>query len=464
MSGRNVIWITLESLRLDRTTLGGHVRSTTPNLQRLSNREDGVNFDQCFSHDIWTRSSSASILTGYAPSAHQTWSNGARLPDKIPTIPEAFQADGYRTVCISPNPQLSTSTGLDRGFDYFHYIERSTILSEVGLSSLAKWAVNISHHGGGLTLERRKHCRGYLLNEVAKKHISSASKHDDSLFLYIHHGDSHHPYIPPKSWADHFTDRLSIDSDQAFELAFDMSDNLHQYIGESRPFTDEEWEALEVMYDTVVRYVDHLVGKLVKYAENQLKNPIVVVTGDHGELFGEYGLLAHMLVTHTAVSNVPLVISGIDGLPTSGLVQHADIMRMLCDELGLEHPVPAGKDIRDEPREVAVTQRGGERARNKLNEITKNNPEYDTSQFHPKDLSSIRTTEWRYQTAGERSELFDLDDEMTDVSDDYPNKASQLDKRLTTWLESVGQPIGRTGTAEFTDQMEDRLRDLGYLQ
>lgn len=151
MGGRSVIWITLESIRQDRTTIGGYERDTTPNLEAIAS--DGVAFDDCYSHDIWTRSSTASILTGYAPSAHRAWSTGAKLPTEIQTIPEAFQHAGYQTACISPNANISASTGLDRGFDDFHYLSKSAITDEVGYSSLVKWVLNYRTHTGGFTLD-----------------------------------------------------------------------------------------------------------------------------------------------------------------------------------------------------------------------------------------------------------------------------------------------------------------------
>ncbi|MFC7028079.1 sulfatase-like hydrolase/transferase [Halomicroarcula sp. GCM10025710] len=70
MVQRDIIWISLESVRQDHTTLGGHERDTTPNLARLAGEPGGAVFENCFSHGIWTRTSSTSILTGRAPSDH----------------------------------------------------------------------------------------------------------------------------------------------------------------------------------------------------------------------------------------------------------------------------------------------------------------------------------------------------------------------------------------------------------
>ncbi|MCU4719598.1 sulfatase [Halapricum hydrolyticum] len=461
MSQRDILWITLESIRFDHTSLASHDRETTPNLSALAS--EGQSFDQCFSHDIWTRSSSASILTGQAPSAHRTWSTDAKLPDVITTIPEAFGRAGYRTACISPNGQLSASTGLDRGFDDFHYLVKSSLLAEAGPTSVAKWLLNIRRHSGGLTTDGNQHCVGYLSNEIAKKHIRNAGADDEPLFLYIHHGDSHHAYVPPVTWRDRFVDDLPVTVDEAVDIALDMSSNLHRYIAQDDPFTDEEWQALRVMYDSAIAYVDSLAGELIDYAQAKLSDPIVVVTADHGELFDEHGLLAHMLTTHSAVSRVPLVVSGLDGLPNGGLVQHADVMQMLCSELDVDHPVPAGQDVRDRQRDVAVTQRGGIRARGKLEAISAYNERFPVEDFPAGDLTTLRTQGYRYDTAGSYSRLFERPSELVDRRDGNQDTVDRFRNRAEEWIERFGQPIGETRTAQFNAEMRKQLDDLGYL-
>jgi uncharacterized sulfatase len=392
------------------------------------------------------------------------WSNDAKLPQEIPTIPEAFRDAGYRTVGVSQNGQFSPATGLDRGFDDFHYLIKSTLLPESGIGPFLKWILNLRRHSGGATLDGNQHCIDYLSTRIAKQHIETATDDDDPLFLYIHYGDTHHAYTPPVAWRDRFSDDLPMPPDEAIDFALDMSDRSYEYIATDDPFTDEEWETLRTLYDTCIAYVDHLTGELVAHARRHLDDPIIIGTADHGELFGERGLLAHMLVTNTAVSNVPLVVTGLDGLPDEGFVQHADVMQMLCGDLDIDHPVPIGQDIRKEPRQYAVVQRGSDRARNKLEKVGEYSDEFSEKRFHLGDLTALRTEKWRYQRSSNESRLFKLPDETTDVSQDYPSVAAELDELCQNWLNDVGQPVGRVGTAEFSDETRTQLRELGYLQ
>jgi len=459
MCRRNVIWITIESFRYDYTSFSSASKGTTPTLERLA--RTGTAFNDCHAHSIWTRPSSASILTGYPPSAHQTWSNNAKLPETIYTLPEAFSQAGYHTACVSPIAQLSSATGLDRGFDSFHYLRKSTLREEAGIPTLVRWLPKLRRHSGGLTTDGRQHCTSYFINQIAKRHIRDTD--DQPLFLYLHYGDSHHPYIPPVTWRQRVEDELSLPLSDAVELALEMSERLMEKTAQSDPFSDDEWQTLKTLYGTSLAYVDQMIGELLSFASSHLDDPIVVVTGDHGELFGEAGLLAHSLVTHTALTNVPLIVKNIDGLSSGGLIQHADVMQMICNTLGIDHPVPAGKDIREATRRYAVSQRSGEQARQKLPVIQEYNDNFPAKQFHHEDLTSLRTADWRYQRSADGHDLFKLPDETTDVSGEYPEKVAEFEARYESWMSEVGAPAGTAQTAQFTTGMKEQLRDLGYL-
>lgn len=465
MGTRSIVWITLESVRQDHTSIRDYRRDTTPNLRRIANESESGAYTNCFSHGIWTRTSTASILTGRAPVDHNVLSEDDKLSDDVTTIPEALSNHGYRTACVSPIAQISNATGLDSGFDDFNYLGLNTLLEEVGLQTLLQYMFNIRKHSAGLTTETRKHCTGYLNTALAKNHIRDAGRANEPLFLYVHLGDSHHPYYPPKGWRSRFEDDLEVPLNQALSIALDMSDRLMEHIASGTPFTEAEWNAINVMYDTTLSYVDHLAGTIFEYTREQLDNPIIVITADHGELFGEDGCLAHMLVANSAVSNVPLVISGLDGVTgiSESLIQPGDVFEMLKADCDLPITVPVGKDIRKTPRSAAVTQRGGKRAQQKIEKAREYNPEFDSKQYHEGTLTSLVTNEYRYQQSDSGSELFALPDETTDISKQKPDVMQRFQERCEMWLDEHTVSRESTGDAEFSEEMEQQLRELGYL-
>ena len=463
MTHRDIVWLTLESVRQDHTSLGGNDRNTTPFLTQIASESQGSWSDKCFSHDIWTRPSSTSILTGLPSSAHHVRHDEAKLSETIETIPDQLNRQGYNTVGLSPIAQFSQATGLARGFDDFYYLNSGTIREEVDITTLVKFLVNIRRHSAGITRDMKKHCSGYLMSQIAKQHIRSAVD-DGPLFLYAHLGDSHHVYWPPKTWQSRYADELDVSIDTALDIAMDMSDRLHEHIAHGASFSDREWEALRAMYDTLIAYVDHLAADIVEYARSHLDDPIIVITADHGELFGEHGLLAHLLVTNTAVSNVPLVVYGLnDQFEPDTLVQHADVWTMLNNDLNVDIESPAGQDIREKQRDYVVTQRGGKRARKNLDEIEKYDSGFDRSRFHEDDLTSIRTKTHRYQRSNESSELFSVADETVEISGQEPEVARELANELDAWLSEYDREDDVAESAEFDQAMSQQLRDLGYL-
>ena len=462
MSRRDIIWITLESVRQDHTSLSGNERDTTPNVRRLAARSDSAAFSNCFAHGIWTRTSSASMLTGSAPASHGVLSFDSKLPADIKTVPEQLSDRGYRTAAVSPIAQVSEATGLDRGFDDFHYLTRGTLLEEAGLRSMVRYLRQIRHHSAGLTMDTKKHSIGYLVAEIATRHIRQRADEDDPLFLYVHIGDSHHPYYPPKGWREAFVDDLQLDLAASLSVAMEMSDRLIEQMAAGLPFSDAEWNAIEVLYDTAIRYVDSLAGTIVDTARSYLDDPIVVVTADHGELLGEEGCLAHMLVANTAVTNVPLVISGLEGLDGGDrLVQPADVLKTISNRCELSLSVPAGQDVSAGERAVAVTQRGGKRARKKIDQIRDHDPE-SGSHFCPGNLTSVRTADYRYQRCNGQEDLFVLPDETVDRAESEPAITERFRQVTDEWLAEHAREES-TDRAEFSAQMRRQLEDLGYF-
>lgn len=465
MSSRpNVIWVTMESTRADHTTMGGHGRDTTPNLAAIADDDTGRSFDDCFAHGIWTLSSSASILTGTHPSYHGAGMDASAVPSSVPTIPERLREAGYATACFSPNSHLSSATGLDRGFDRFEWVSSSSLTDAVDTRTLLKYACNLRRHGGGLTLDPQKHTPDYMLNDMAKRWLRGAAGGDDPLFLYVHFGGPHRPYHPPRRLASRFCEEIDTDVDAAYDQSLDVHERLFEYVAQGCPLSDDEYAALSALYDGEIAHADEFVGDLVETAQETLENTIVVVTADHGELFGEQGLLAHQIAVDDALCHVPLVVHGSEALANvaAGPLQHADVMRTLLEIVDVPAEGIQGRDLRRDRRAFAVIQRGGDRACRNLDRIAALDERFDPSRYHRAPLSAIRTGEFKLLSSEDGVELYRLPDEETDVSTAYPHVTERLKSELEDWLERTGRAAGEV-EASFSEDMESQLADLGYV-
>ena len=114
--GKNVLLVTIDTLRRDRIGAYGHTGGLTPTLDQLS--AAGVRFAHAFSHVPLTLPAHASILTGRTPPGHGLHLNGAAaLPGDVPTLATVLKAAGYRTGAFVGAFVLDARFGLNQGFD-----------------------------------------------------------------------------------------------------------------------------------------------------------------------------------------------------------------------------------------------------------------------------------------------------------------------------------------------------------
>ena len=458
----NVLWITLDSVRADHTSVGGYDRDTTPNLQRIADADGGEYFSSCFAAGNATALSAASILTGTYPSHHGLKISNEAIPEKLATVPERFREAGYATAGLSRNSYVSSGTGLDRGFDKFEWLAASTFLDVLDPVTIAKYFLNIRRHSAGFTPDTAKHATPYLLNEVAKNWIADFEG-NEPFFFYLHYNEPHRPYYPPLPYLERYTDDLAISAEEATDIAMRVHYQTDEIVANNCDITETERRAIEAMYDAEIAYTDEMVGRLFDHVQSlDLDNTVVVITSDHGELFGERGLLAHRIAINDAVTHVPLVVHGLDDVeyPPDGLVQHLDLMRTLAECAEVSTDGLQGIDMRQTTREYVLSQR----QEANFDPYLQHNSDFDTSRYHTDMLTSLRTREFRYEKSDERSRLFELPDETTDVSDQYSEVAADLDDKLSEWLATDGQPITTGEESRLTDEMQKQLQDLGYME
>src|SRR5207247_8106202 len=93
---RDVILITIDTLRFDAPGFDGNPRGATPNLDRFA--ADGRVFTSAHCHNTITLPSHTNILTGMLPYQHGVRENaGFRLSPKVPTAATRLKARGYAT-------------------------------------------------------------------------------------------------------------------------------------------------------------------------------------------------------------------------------------------------------------------------------------------------------------------------------------------------------------------------------
>ncbi|MFW5866775.1 MAG: sulfatase-like hydrolase/transferase, partial [Armatimonadota bacterium] len=367
MADHNVLLVVLDSLRADRMSAYGYRKPTTPNIDRIA--EEGALFEQCWGDSSWTLPVSYSIMTGLALREHQS-EVYRDLPEGLPTLPRALQDTQWHTILASANAFLGTATGLHEAFDefetpFFEHPAFKPVLKYV----LLRLALADK---GGADLNRR------LLRQIANAKAP--------WFAVQWSDEPHHPWVGRGQFADRFAER-PISLRRRWEIVA-RARRLQEFVATG---TEEDLIDLSGLYDGCVGYADHLVGTLRARLEamGEWDNTLVIITADHGDMLGEYGMMGHggQASMHRHLIHVPLVVRGPgfpSGMRTDSIVQLSDITQTVGEITGvLDDLAPTAMervDLRDAAigpgREYAICERkewtdeGVERAQ-------KANPSYD---------------------------------------------------------------------------------------
>ena len=139
---KNVILITIDSLRADHLSCYGYERGTSPNIDRLA--EQGIIFKQAISNGGHTRIAFPSLFTStyfFSGKFLEKTREGfiIRLFDDRPYLPEILKMNGYKTAGFHSNPFLTERFGYAKGFDILYDpLQRRKIIIESRIKSFAR--------------------------------------------------------------------------------------------------------------------------------------------------------------------------------------------------------------------------------------------------------------------------------------------------------------------------------------
>ena len=410
-----------------------------PNLDRL--QTEGAQFDLTYTPATYTISSVPSVLTSRYTWEHGAWNETTRLLDSVPTWPEAFREDGYRTVGLTCSINGSSLFGFDRGFEQFIdlYNElregRETVIAEQVLEPLD----------------------GVL-----------AGGDERPLFLWLHIVEPHEPYQPPAPYAGLYSG--AVDSPITGDAATLWDIRLYR----KQP-TPLELAKLEAEYEDNITYVDAILGVIRERLEAAgiWDEAVVMVFSDHGEAFLDHGSpvlagMGHGSTVYDDQARIPLWVRLPEGMkPTStrlsALASNMDLLPTVADLVGVEPPAgdlrgvslaPVLFDTAARPRESAVSHTS-----NRMN----------PNRFLP--TLAIRHGDWKYiHTSGGRDELYDLatdPGETEDLARQRPVIAGWLRQELrrkTGFRPDTGGLNLETGEVELDEELLERMRALGYVR
>lgn len=280
---RNVIVISIDTLRADHLGTYGAYRPTSPALDAFA--KEAAVFTAAWS--VWpeTSGSHMSLFTSRFPSEHGVTSFISTPPPTIALLAEQLRAGGYRTRAFTEDGGVWAHAGFARGFGA--YGERRSATGVYPGEAAATF--------GDATRWIEAHA-------------------DRTFFLFVHTYQVHGPYTPPRAYRQLFADVPG------------------------REGTAFAGHALN--YDREIRFTDDQVGAFLAslHRLGLDDRTIVILLSDHGEEFGDHGGMGHGRTLYREVLHVPLVVRA-PGLATPARiatpVSLLDVAPTVLDLLGL---------------------------------------------------------------------------------------------------------------------------------
>ncbi len=326
---RNVLVIVLDAVRADALGAYGASRATSPHLDSLA--RGGVRFATAVATAPWTRPTHRSIFTGEYP---RLWPGGASTflarmdSDSAPRLAEWFAAHGYATGAFVAN---FFYTGWDAGFaaGFVHYrdfprtTEQVLRTSTLGQTVMARALYDAR--------SPRDVWRALLANDFSVPPRPLNADKDAPLvtdeFLDWHAALGRQPFF---AFLNYFDAHLPYDPPPPFRTRFSATPDAR------------------ASYDGAVAFLDAEIGRLLRELDRRgaLDETLVVITADHGELFGEHGFFEHTSNLYHKLLHVPLVLHLPQRVPAGVVVQQVASVRDLpatITELALPgsaHPFP----------------------------------------------------------------------------------------------------------------------------
>lgn len=415
---RRAILVSLDAFREDAIgAVGG--RTATPALDRLL--AESERFAPTWSEEISTKTSHASMLTGLPVDLHGVDREERPLRPEIATLAERLRAAGAATgAFMQIAPFFAEKFALDQGFDSYR-LKAWTVPQELRLA--ADWA---------------------------------GVHREESSFLFVHLYGAHSdfgilPYEAEGITRATVAERFGVaDYGCAGEVC--ASRRLLAINYRALPPLPREREITRWLYDRGVETLDRQLGQFFDELRRAglWDETLVVLTGDHGEAFGEHGYFLHT-TPHEEALRVPLLVkwprsAARAGVATERFSTALDIAPTILAHFGQPAADLPGHDL-------ARTSGRGTRLM-----LSKDAVRLD-------DLKLVLATP-EFPRA-----LYDLatdPGEQTNLLPGREEDARRLEEVRRLAIAAMARRMKETGDSKveaqpFTDEERERLRSLGYL-
>lgn len=279
-SGCNVILIMIDTLSAKHLATYGYDRDTMPKTTAFFEKE-GVIFENANSNAPWTLPSFNSMYFSDIPSriTYADLENETR-----PSLQSELRSHGIEIRAVVP--------GLNGVI--FDAITRRYKKDELQVISDDKGTV-----------------------PLAKEQIQELTADTNPFFLLIHTFEAHDPYEPRPPYNELFektSEYPSVTRDMT------LAENFTEVPDSKRT------EIYRLRYDQQISQTDTSISEILKtIPKESLNNTVVILAADHGEAFGEHGILNHAAMLFQEEIHIPLMMR-IPGVPQKRITEAVSLM------------------------------------------------------------------------------------------------------------------------------------------
>ncbi len=267
----NVVIVMMESVGIDHLGYSGYRRPVTPELDRIA--EGSLRFRQARSTATHSNYAQMAALSSLFPRRFSGFDAYKRLDYPRVLWHDFLTAIGYRTATYSS--QDETWQGMLR----FQTTDTKTEY----------------HHSGTYEGKRiRMGSEEIVPDEVTVTRAIQWIEHTQGPFgLYVNLQSTHFPY------------RVPAGAPAPYQPTRPTRGKFH-YLN----YPEKDVPVVINRYDNALSYVDTQIGRLYSFLErtSRLDDTIFIVTSDHGESFGENGLVTHGRSLFEEEARVPLLV------------------------------------------------------------------------------------------------------------------------------------------------------------
>lgn len=304
---RNVILLTIDTLRKDALSCYGSNKETAPFIDSIQNQ--CIKFNHAHSSGPYTQAGFPGILTSSYYLDYGYSKDKKFNPNRV-LISEPLHDKGIITAGFHSNAYLSAYFGWNRGWDTFYDSMEDEVTDKVPFIEAS------------------------IMNNKVKAWLSNQKGKEKPFFLWVHYMDVHEPYIPKRDYLGFIDPFININEDDMFAL-------FKNVLLKRDVSNQETIELLRKLYLAGVRKIDDSVKELFDFLQkaNVLNETVVIITSDHGDEFGEHGGLSHDGKMYSELVDVPLIIfdpSLSKGMTCDKLVSTLDVSPTILHLFGLE--------------------------------------------------------------------------------------------------------------------------------